>query len=54
MLSPKPSSSQDQISAKQGTDSKFEGQANLKALVPKSKRSSIIIYETCVHTNSEA
>ena len=32
-----------QISEKQGTDSKFEAEANLKVLVPKSKRSLILI-----------
>ena len=34
------------ISAKRGTDSKFEAEANHKCLVPKSKR-------ICVRTNAE-
>ena len=32
-----------QILAKRGTDSKFEAKANLKVLVPKSKRSLILM-----------
>ena len=43
-----------QISAKRGTDSKFEAEANLKAKVPKSKRSSKVMDEIRVHTNGEA
>ena len=33
----------EKILAKQGTDLKFETEANLKALFPKSKRSSILL-----------
>ena len=33
-----------QISAKRGSDSKLEVEANCKVMVPKSKRSSILIY----------
>ena len=43
-----------QILAKRGTDSELEAEANLKALVPKSKQSSIVMYEICIHTNVEA
>ena len=34
----------DQISAKRGTDLKFETEANLKALFPKSKQSLIMLW----------
>ena len=34
-----------------GTDSKFEAKANLKALVPKSKQSLVLMYEICVRTS---
>ena len=44
----------DQISGKRGTASKFEAKVNLKVLVPNSKRSSILKYEICAHTNAEA
>ena len=43
-----------QISAKRGTASKFEAQANLKVSVPNSKRSSILIYEIWAHMNAKA
>ena len=43
-----------QILAKRGTDSELEADANLKALVPKSKQSSIVMYKICIHTNVEA
>ena len=42
----------DQISAKRGTNLKFEAEANLKDLFPKSKQSSILIYQFRVHMNA--
>ena len=42
-----------QILAKRGTDSKFEAEANHKLLVPKSKPSSIPIYQIGVRTNAK-
>ena len=43
-----------QILANWCTDLKFKAEANLKALVPKSKRSSILIYEIHVYKNAKA
>ena len=37
-----------------GTDSKFEAEAKQKVLVPKLKRSSILIYQIHVHMNTES
>ena len=42
-----------QILAKRGTDWKFKAEANHKLLVPKSKSSSLLIYQICIRTNAK-
>ena len=42
-----------QILVKQGTDSKFKAEANHKLLVPKSKPSSVLIYQIRIRTNAK-
>ena len=42
-----------QISAKQGTDSRFVVEANLKSLCPKSRWGSILKSQNHVNTNHE-